>query len=221
MPFTETNQFNMALSCLGTRSRVLSTTDGTKEQKALSVVYETLRDELLAQYTWSFAKLRVALVAQAVATAPDNWSYVYQRPADCLKVRFISAPGVPPDVFAGLPPIPYETTTVLDDTTPTPLKKKAILTDQPDAVLCYTWQVTDPDYFPPHFRSVFAWKLAAGVALNLTNPAVADACAKTFSRQFELAAAIDAQEGLSRSRDQTAPWDSARGQGPNRTNERV
>lgn len=211
MPFTEKDIYNIALSCLGTRSRVTSTADGSKEANALNIVYADVRDELLQEHVWWFAKLRRPLAVQAVAVAPDEWSFVYARPADCLKVRFLCAAGAPPDRYDGLPPVPYEVRVVEDDTLPTPVKKKAILCDLDDAVACYTYQVTDPDFMTANFRLTLGWKLAAAVALNLTGSRdVARAAQDLFLGQLDRAMAIDAQEGISRRDQQVAPWTAAR-----------
>lgn len=211
MPVTEKDLYNLALSCLGTRSRVTATNDGSKEANALNIVYADVRDELLQQHVWWFCKIRKPLVTQAVAVAPDEWSYVYARPDDCLKVRFLCAPGVPPDRYDGLPPVQYEVRIVEDDTTPTPVKKKAILCDLEDAVVCYTYQVTDPDFMTANFRLALAWKLAAAIALNLTGSReVARAAQELFAQQLDGAKAIDAQEGISRRDEQVAPWTAAR-----------
>lgn len=211
MPVAEKDIYNLALSDLGTRSRVTATNDGSKEATALSIVYADVRDELLSRYPWSFAEIRKALTTQAVAVTPDDYSFVYARPANCLKFRYICLAGRPPNEFLGLPPIPYAVRAVEDDTTPDPLIKRAILCDVEDAVGCYTWQVTDVDYMPAHFRRALAWKLAEGVALNLTaSREIAAACGAAAERQFEIASTIDAQEGLSKMDDQVAPWTAAR-----------
>lgn len=211
MPVTEKELYNLALSCLGTRSRVTATNDGSREANALNIVYADVRDELLQEHVWWFCKIRKPLVPQAVAVAPDEWSYVYERPADCLKVRFLCSPGVPPDRYDGLPPIPYEVRVVEDDTMPTPVKVKAILCDLDEAVACYTYQVTDPDFMTANFRRALGWKLAAAIALNLTGSReIAKAAQDLFLGQLDLAKAIDAQEGISRRDQQVAPWTAAR-----------
>lgn len=212
MPVTVVDIYNLALSNLGTRSRVTATSDGTREANALNVIYADARDELLQEHPWNFAGTREALATQAVAAAPDDWSFVYVYPADCLAVRFLCSAGTPPDAYAGLEPIRYEVRVVKDDTLPTAVRKRAILTDLDDAVACYTWQVTDPDFMPPHFRRVLGWKLAAAVALNLTGAAsTAAACFNMYKAQLDIAGVVDAREGLSRAHDNPAPWDAARG----------
>lgn len=204
--------YNLALSSLGTRSRVTATDDGSKEANALNVVYEDVRDELLAEHPWNFATMREVLATQAVATAPDEWTYVYVYPSDCLAVRYLCLMGTPPDTYAGARPIPYAVRTVKDATTPTSVKKLAILTDLADAVACYTWQVTDPNFMRPNFRRALGWKLAAAVALNLTGSRDAvNGCLAMYRTQFDLATMIDAREGLGHAHDEPAPWDAARG----------
>jgi len=212
MPVTIVDLYNRALFNLGTRSRVTATNDGSREANALNIIYADARDELLQQHPWNFAGTREALVTQGVEAAPDDWAYVFQYPADCLKVRFLCTPGAPPDAYDGLEPVRYEVRVVKDATLPTAVRKKAILTDLSPAVACFTWQVTDVDFMPPHFREVLAWKLAAGVALGLTgSESAAKASLGLFNARLDIARAIDAQEGVSRQHDQPAPWDVARG----------
>lgn len=204
--------YNLALSNLGTRSRVTATDDGSREANKLNVVYADVRDELLQQHPWNFAGTREALAAQAVATAPDDWSYVYAQPADCLALRFLATPGAPPDRYDGLEPVRYEVRVVKDDTLPVAVRKMAILTDLGNAVACYTWAVTDPDFMPPHFRIAFGWKLAGAVALALTgSDSTARACFNMFTAQLDIARVIDARQGQSRVHDQPAAWTAARG----------
>lgn len=205
MPYTLVQLYNAALSNIGTRSRIASTSEGSKEANALNAVYEDVRDELLSQYAWNFATVREALEEQGVAEEPDDFDYVYARPTNCLKFLAVVPPGQ--DAVAQ---VPYALRLVEDDTTPAPVLVDAILTSIDDAVGVFVTRITDVDRMRPHFRRALSWRLAAAVALNLTAPPVAAAAARIAAQQFEVAVTIDAQEGLTKRDEALAPWTAAR-----------
>ena len=70
MPVTDKDIYNLALTFLGTKSRVTAVNDGSKEANAITVVYADARDELLSQHPWGFAEIRKTLETQAVGVSP-------------------------------------------------------------------------------------------------------------------------------------------------------
>lgn len=76
---------NMALVKLG-QEPIASISQDTKLAKLCNAVFEPCRNEVLEGHPWSFATKTVEL-ASIVATDPmGEWSFVYQKPADFLKM---------------------------------------------------------------------------------------------------------------------------------------
>jgi len=142
--------------------------DRQKEARQCKLIYESLRDEVLAAFDWSFARKRATLSLNGDSV--DDWDYVYQWPIDCLEPRKIStATG-------------YGTSTVYNDSTGlydtvgevefeiganSSLNERAIMTDQEGAVLIYTAKVTDANMFSPTFVTAFSYRIAAALAVSV------------------------------------------------------
>jgi len=147
---------NMALGHLGTRATIQSLTENTAEARELNRWYTTVRDGLLRQLDWNFA--RVTQTLALTGTAPTRWTYSYAYPSDCLKFWRIDA-GLP----SGSPVVPLE---IGSDGT-----NRLIWTDYQQAVGIYTQRVTDPNMFDPEFSMAFSVTLAAMVCYAITNKA--------------------------------------------------
>lgn len=76
---------NRALQKLGTSSRIVSLSDDSKHARALNASYEAVRDALLRDHAWNFAKKRVQLAASA--TTPDfGKANAFPLPANFLRL---------------------------------------------------------------------------------------------------------------------------------------
>ena len=94
---------NLALRRIGYRLRVGNLLDGSEAASQALDIYAQTRDELLRQSDWGFAERNTALTVLKSAPAggyfPPNlwssaypplpWSYAYDYPEDCLKVRAV------------------------------------------------------------------------------------------------------------------------------------
>ncbi len=146
---------NLALSKVGDNSTIESFTEDSTEAGTTDLWFNFAREQILAAFNWSFARSRLLLAAHSEA-APVDWGYRYQYPAAAIKVRSIIHP-LGPDAD----PIPYEIELAADGT-------KCILTDQQEACVTFTGDVSNPSAFSPFFVETFATMLAAHIAFPLT-----------------------------------------------------
>lgn len=155
---------NMALSHIGAKSTIESFTEKGAEAKQADIWYDYSRLQVLEAFDWSFARKRVTMslhgdTISETATDPlaGVWGYRYQYPGDCLAARKIQNPSAPPDDA-----VPFEIETSLNG------QEKTILTDLQDAVLVYTWDLTNTDMFSSLFVSALSHLLAHQIAFSLT-----------------------------------------------------
>lgn len=149
---------NLALSNLGVAT-INALSEATQQARSCNQHYAQARDAMLQSYPWRFAEKTEAM-GEVVNDRPSQWGFAYQRPADCLKIRWIG--------YSDLPNSAYP----LDDATqmahPYSLEGQTIYCSVETAVLRYTCQVTDPTKFPPIFVDALAASLAVRMAIQLT-----------------------------------------------------
>lgn len=148
---------NLALSNIG-KDGISALTDAGAEARACSQFYEHTRDTLLQGYPWRFAGKTVSL-AQITNDRPGQWGYAYQRPNDCLKVRWVR-PAYSADDLA--------LTRQEEVSFAHEAEGQAIYCNLSPAFLRYTSRATDPSLFPPLFVDALAWHLAVRLAMPLT-----------------------------------------------------
>lgn len=175
---------NMALGLIGASTISDLSSDRSSNAEHCNTYYETARDGAFEKIDWNFARARVTL-APLEETAPEEWSYVYAYPAECVKARRISHA-----LRRTNTPYPFEVGLNADFT------QKAIFTDKADAVLVYTRRIENPNLYTPLFIEAFAAKLASLLAVPvLRKQSVADAMDKLFMSKINLASAESANEG--------------------------
>ena len=147
---------NMALTHLGQRT-ITSIDEASEPARKMKLIWESTRDEVLADAEWTFATKSEALAAVSGVTSIE-WDYIYQKPARCLKVRrLFNESTVDTDTVT-----PYEIILL------TSTNSEGIATDMEGAYLKYTYQVTDPTLFSPAYAKSLSLKLAADTAKALT-----------------------------------------------------
>lgn len=148
---SEVEIYNMALRHLAVSQQVVATSDKTKEAKACLAFYPTVRDEVLRDFAWPFAKKTVtlALVTDNTGVANAEWAYAYRYPSDCIAFRRIHS-GFRNE--SREQQVPYLLSQ--DDT------GKLINTDMINAIGDYTVQITDVTRFDPDFVQACALLLA-------------------------------------------------------------
>lgn len=141
---------NIALSHIGADAVVtsLSPTDGSVESGHCARFLPIARQAALATHNWSFAKKRVQLAE--LTNDSDEWAYKYQIPSDCLRARQIMS-GDDADE-------PERGSAIFDKF------GDALYTNQPEAELLYTVDVTDTTRYPADFTSALGMLLAAYLA---------------------------------------------------------
>lgn len=158
---SKTKIANLALGRIGASKQIRNVdTETTRE----AVVTRLFMDEdilfVLRDFPWPWATAYVALALVAGSTtenAVPDWRYAYRYPTDCLYARRIAIESLgrnnpkPPPFRIGRD-----------------AQGKLIYTNEPEAVLEYTAQITDPEEFDPMFTSMLAWKVGAGQAPSLS-----------------------------------------------------
>lgn len=156
---------NMALAHVGAKNtvqQVFPTPEGSAEARACHIHFETCRNATLEAVDWAFASREREL---SLFDGPgDRWTYRYAWPSDCLAPREI----VP--TARGVDPIPFDSGLHVQDL-PYRAVQRLILTDQPEAVLRYTMEVTDTRLWPSVAIDALAWRLAMNLAAPLTRSA--------------------------------------------------
>lgn len=146
---------NMALSNVGAKSNIESLTELSAEAKACKLWYDYSLQKALEAFDWSFARRRknMALDSQ---DPPDQWSYRYQYPPDCVAFRRIWNP-LGDDADA----VPFSIETNDNDV-------RTIVTDQESAVGIFTFYATNTSIYTALFVEALAYQLAHRIALKLT-----------------------------------------------------
>lgn len=144
---------NIALGRLAISREIASLSESSNEAVQCKRFYEVTRDRVLTEAPWRFATKRQALAD--VGSPPDGWAYRYRYPNDCLFARAIIDPALrQPAADQRIAFAIYED---MDSAA------KAIVTDQPSAILEYSRRITDTTLFSPHFDSALAWAIAAEI----------------------------------------------------------
>lgn len=177
---------SLALTRLGGQP-IASLAESSKEAQLCRTFFDLSRDATLRDHPWNFATRRRAL-AQLASGGTDGdaaipWSYIYAWPSDCLLARRIHNPVSTTDA------IPFEAATNSNG-------ERVIYTDQATATLVYTALVIDLTLCDPLFIEALTWKLAAELALPLTQDRGLMQVATTmYQNAIAKARTIDANEG--------------------------
>ncbi len=80
---------NVAISALG-GARIQSLGQNTNEGLLCGVYFGFLRDTLLADHKWNFARTRVVNQAALATAPPFGWTYAHQIPSNSLRILDIA-----------------------------------------------------------------------------------------------------------------------------------
>lgn len=149
---------NLALSNLGA-DNISALSDAGAEARACRQFYEQTRDALLQVYPWRFAGKTQAL-AEVTNTEAGKWGYAYQRPNDCLKVRWVRPQYSTDD--------PCAQTHQEEISNPYDVEGETVFCNLSPAFLRYTFRLIDPTKFSPLFVETLSWHLATRLAMPLT-----------------------------------------------------
>lgn len=161
---------NRALVKLGEKT-ILSLDDDSKPARTCKLLYAPTRDYVLRSHPWNFAIKRIELARNTAGPVYD-YDYSYKLPTDCLRV-----------IIPNREQWEYG------------LEGGNLVTDYPDALLKYVRRVEDPNEMDDSFIEAFACKLAAEMAVTLTdNDARHTAMSQLYTMAITEAKGVDAME---------------------------
>lgn len=169
---------NLALTRLGHFS-ITALDDESRAGRLCALHYEPTRDSVLRAHPWNFAVRRAILPALAT---PPGWGAqrAFQLPSDCLRVL-----------------------TLEDPATEYRIEGRAIITDANDPLkIEYLARIIDPTLFDAIFIDALAARLAAELAIPLTDDArIAGEMSSLYEARLSEARTLDAMEGTPRGLD--------------------
>jgi hypothetical protein len=154
MAYTDLELFNMALVTLG-ESRVAGLIGTDKRNEAYTVFFAHCLDLVQMEMNQKFATTRDELSLLSDETLP-GYAYLYTYPSDCLILRSVT------DVLGNK-------ATAWDVMRYKPISNRVIACDIEDAYAEYIQDVSPSSDFTAHFIEAFRFKLAADMAIFLTD----------------------------------------------------
>jgi len=145
---SKVNIWNMALLACGAKT-ITSVDDAVKGVEILGQWYDTIRDDVLREHPWAFAKTRARLAQTTVPVM--TYDYAYTMPSDCvLPLTTNQVASYPYHIHGATLECDYDDTDA----------------DEDDEYLYleYVQRVTDESLFPAAFVRALAFALAANVA---------------------------------------------------------
>lgn len=149
---------NFALTYLG-KKNINALSEATAEARACNQFYDHTRDLLLQGYPWRFAGKTQSL-AELANDKPGAWKHAYQRPNDCLKVRWVRRE------YSVLDTCPQTQEEELAN--PYDVEGETIYCNLSPTFLRYTARLVDPTKFSPLFVEALSWHLAVKLAMPMT-----------------------------------------------------
>jgi hypothetical protein len=206
---------NLALSHLGDEAQVIAITppDGTVQAAHCARYYPIARDAVLQCFPWSFA-VRRAVLAEIMNQAPNDWTYAYALPSDCLRPLSALYPGTPAVNLGAFETdtgsFPYIVETAADGSS-------VLYTNTQTAVLRYIATVTDTTRFPPlvvlAISRLLAAYLAGPILKGDTGLKASQAQEAWFEKELSKACAADASIGRRDLTQYRPSWIAARNYG--------
>ncbi len=162
---------NRALIRLGADT-ITDITEDSKEGRVCNIIYNQVRKELLRSHMWNFATKRVSLAAEV--TSPEfEFFYQYVLPSDCLRV-----------------------VKMFESSYDWKIEGTKLLTNDPEPLIIYIADITDPVKFDALFSSLLVVKLAMELSYSITGATfVLSGLESEFRQLRAVAKLIDAQEG--------------------------
>lgn len=163
---------NTALSLIGADALVssISPPDGSVEAGHCARFYPLARLAMIDLGLWSFTKTRAVLAE--VDNVSQIWTYAYALPADCINALRILRPDSTTnsismsDPFGSLYPQVPSYFIAIDESAGAPFEidGTVLRTNEPDATLIYTADITDTTKFTPSFVMAISYMLASYLA---------------------------------------------------------
>ena len=167
---------NLALAHLGDNATIASIDppEGSVQAEHCARFYPIARDTLLEMHNWGFASRRI-VPAELTSNWPE-WKYAYQIPQNTVNIVAVLPPDAQDDYSTRWAPTDapwtnYSPVVAAGRYVPQPYSLESlddgtliVYTNQKDAVIRYTAQVTDPTKFTPLFIITLSWHLASMLA---------------------------------------------------------
>lgn len=180
----DTTACNMALGYLGAEGFQDLAQSRHKNAEYCNRYFDSALRSTLAGADWNFARVRRTLAAHA-ESPPDDWSYAYSFPSDCVKFRRFVEINRRTNT-----PTPFEVS--LDPTK----SNKWILTDLSPAQGILTAYISNLTLWDAEAFEALTWKIAALIAVPITRKLeVAQGYENIFQAKLRTAHVSDANEG--------------------------
>lgn len=175
---------NRALTKLG-EARIMSLSDDVEAARAVSSLWDIVRDNELRARTWNFSVKRTSLAALN-STPSFGFEYEFQLPSDCLRVLMIGEyyPGPSLTDYRNSPEAEWQ------------IEGRKILTDYAAPLyIRYVASITDTGSWDAMFVEAFASKLAVELAERLTQSSTKrDFAWREYETALRMAVRADAIE---------------------------
>jgi len=191
----------LALSHIGDRYDITSLDEATPEAEQVNLIYTDVRDALLREHPWNFAR-RFYTPAALSGTAPAGWGFMYAYPPTALKVLKLVHPLDPRG--EKLEPLKFAVARNNDDI-------KVLMSNEQEPEFEYVKQITLATEFDAMFDMAFSWRLAEHLAMPLTGDGqIADKMERKSRMEVEKAKMDDANEGTGVEQTREPSWMLAR-----------
>ncbi len=165
---------NMALADIGRGVQITALDEASHAARACRLRFPYARDAVLRGFDWNFAARRASLAANAAAPA-FGYDNAFDLPPDCLLVRAVHNPAAGRWEVEG---------------------RQALCNIGAPLLIGYTSRIVDPAGFDPLFIDVLAARLAADLAMQLSeNASRAQALLQVFQAKLGEARRRDSTEG--------------------------
>lgn len=136
---------------------VASLTEASDAAELATAIWDYVRNMVLEDHEWNFAKVQVKLVqdttyTDASADYDPAWLYRYSKPSSCLRIRKVVEENDVDVLYAEQGDHVYSNVDNSDI----------------DLFCKYTTIITDPTKYSPSFINAFKYKLAAAMAAKLS-----------------------------------------------------
>jgi hypothetical protein len=161
--------WNMAIGRLGCSEFVGDPdTEQSNEARTCRVFYDHVRDRVLEEMPWNFAKRYADL--QDIGTPPSQWLYRYRYPNDCLFVLAVYPRGTEPatETYFDATMLKWLNRDLFEIIEDQASGGRAICSNLPDAAIAYTTRITNTLLYPAHFSDALGWALAVEIASPLS-----------------------------------------------------
>ena len=190
---TEIQVAKLALQHVGDRFDISSLTESTTEAEQVNLIFADVRDAMLRQHPWNFAK-KFTSPAALDGTPPSLWTFMYLYPIDALRILGITNP-----LGRDLEVVKYEIGRNASD-------KRCVFTDEESPEIVYIAQITNTEEYDPEFTLALSFGLAARLAMPLTGDrGIATELQALADKYVHIAWETDSSEGIEPSKPE-ATW---------------